>query len=208
MISILLLTLFSVYVADASSSNQVGPVKPDNPNAFVAQVFTNMLKHGVTLATELNDKAPKGDINKPYEQIATLGYLKYVEAHPEMIDDAKPFIESVNDDENAQYAWRIVGLSKGKSLAAREKALNFYYTVANVPLAKEEKKVIPKLELAPFMVGIMLANQNLTLNDEQKKVWNAIFASTASILQAMETQDKEAFSALFKNDLPSSCNIQ
>ncbi len=190
MLSILLLTLLSFHIADAAS-NQVGPVKPGNPNAFVAQVFTNMLKQGVTYATELNDgKAPRGDINKPYEQIAQMGYLKYVEENPEMIDDAKPFIKSVNDDENAQYAWRIVRLAKDKSLAARKKALDFYYSVANVPLAKEEKKVIPKLELAPFMLGIMLANQNLELDDKQKKVWNAIFGSTASILQAMETQDK------------------
>ena len=191
----------------AFAADDTGPVKSGNPNVLVAQVFTNMLKNGVTLATELNGgNAPTGDINKPYEQIASMGYLAYTKEHPEMLDDAKPFIASVNDNENAQSAWQIVLAAKRTaSLAAREKALNLYYDAANVPLAEEEKKVIPDLKLAPFMVGIMLANQKLELDKGQTRVWNAIFASTASILQAMETEDPKAFNALY---LPNTCALQ
>lgn len=186
-----------------------GPVKAGVPDEFVCAVFRNKLSDGFVTATQLNDdKEPTGQINEPYKQITKIGYSAYAKQNPEMIADSEPFIVSVNNDPVAGQAWRMVVAAKNKRMSVRKSALSIYWDAVNTPLTKEEMIFIPDLKGAPHMELIMLLNQKLELSREQKKVWNAIFATSASILGAMQKQDGEAFASLFRDEIPDPCPVQ
>lgn len=209
---ILLITLLAAtsFISAASRAVDLGPVKGGMPKPFVCLTFAKMLNRGVTIATELNDgRKPTGLINVPYQKIATKGYAPYVAKHPKMIDDSAPLIASVNNNAQVRALWNIVLSAKDKPLLARTHALSMYWNQTNVPLTQEEETAVPNLRFAPHMVAIMIGNQKLELKPARQAVWNAVFAATASIMQAMETEDHEAFCKLFSDDLPTgSCVVQ
>lgn len=209
---VLLLATSQIFASATSSSQQhidLCPVKPVTPSPLVCSTMQTMFTRGVTVATEMNDgKKPTGLINVPYQEIATNGYLAYVKEHPEMIHDATPLIACVNDNPKVQALWAMVLATSGKALFARAHALSMYWDQTAVPLAQQQEKIIPDLRYAPHMVAIMVGNQELELDSAQQKGWNAIFAATASIMQAMEFHDRQAFCTLFENDAPGSrCSL-
>lgn len=212
--TLIFITTLAKAAAGDVTLHTASPVKAGMPNEFVCSVFKQMLYTGVTTATELNGgKKPTGQISAPYEAIATDGYSVYVEKNPAMIPDSEPFITHVNLDPKVQSAWHMVLAAKSKSLAARKSALSTYFAATNVPLTHDEEQFIPDLKMAPHMVAIMVdpSNQKLVLDKKQQDVWNAIFASTASIMSAMEAEDHDAFALLFKDDIvpsQSTCLIQ
>lgn len=209
MILLIILLATTAYTCAASSLTDLGPVKSGMPTPLVCSTFATMISRGVSVATDMNEgQTPTGPINVPYQGIATKGYLPYVEEHREMLADSAPLIACVNNNAVVQGLWSIVLATKDKPLVIRTHALKMYWDEANVPLTRQEMFAIPNLRYAPHMVAIMLCNQDLVLNPAQVALWNAVFASTASIMQAMETEDREAFCMLFKDDISIKNDVQ
>ena len=205
----LLLIILTAQIAYGLDNTTSGPDEVGKPNELVTTVYTNAIRQAVDLATKFNEGTPPvGAVAAPFEQIAATNLLQYMDKHPAMIPESSFYIKKINGDPAVTKAWQWVQKTKGEPLKARELALNIYYLIANVPLGREEVTIIPGLDMSiPFMVPVMLKNQDLKLNEGEREMWNAAFAAETSILSSMEATDKEAFLEIFKHCLEESEEI-
>jgi hypothetical protein len=202
---VLLMATSQLYAASTSDPQvDLGPVKARVPSELVCSTLQSMFARAITVATAMNNgNKLTGLINVPYQEIATKGYLAYNKEHPEMMRDAAPLIAHVNADTKVQALWALVRAAK--SPLVRLHTLSMFLEETAQPLARQQEQLMPTLQYAPHMAAIMFGNQELELSPAQQAGWNAIFATTASIMQAIETEDRKAFRKLFEHDAPSRC---